>query len=255
MISQLEISAVKYLNTQPYIVGLQQLSASKRWQVSMDTPADCALKLRSRRADVGLVPVAALSKLDHHSSITQWGIGADGPVLSVVLLSDRPVTELKAIYLDYQSRTSNELLKILLKEYFQSDPILIDSQPGYEEQIKDDVGGLVIGDRALQLRNQFRYSFDLAEGWKQLTGLPFVFARWVGSAQVSLDDETRLTDAFADGMRHRTSIAAKLQPKYPEIDINQYLHENIHYELGAKFQAGLTLFAAKQVEWSLNSLT
>ena len=238
----LRISAVQYLNTRPYIRGLSQGA----WALELDTPADCARKLSEGQVDLGLVPVAALPYLPNYRPVTNWGIGADGAVQSVVLMSQVPLEELKAVYLDYQSKTSNALLRILLKEFYHLDLVVLEAKPGYEDQIKNNIGGLVIGDRALRLKEHYAYCYDLAKTWRDLTELPFVFARWVAADGVSLEDEQALDRAFTFGMSKRSEIANEVKAEYPNIDIDQYLHHDIKYQLGPIFWQGLSLFEDKQ---------
>ena len=59
-----------------------------------------------------------------------------------------PIHQIKNIFLDYQSKTSVKLLKILLNEYWNVSPKLIDSKYGFENNIKGNNAGLVIGDRS-----------------------------------------------------------------------------------------------------------
>ena len=74
--------------------------------------------------------------------------------------------------MDYQSRTSVALLKILLAEHWKIKPSFTAAVKGFEEQIKGTTAGLVIGDRAFAQRQRSKYIYDLADAWKQMTGLP-----------------------------------------------------------------------------------
>lgn len=254
MKTTLQISAVKYLNTQPYIYGLEGGSGRDIWNLTLDTPADCARKLSDNKVDIGLVPVAAIPQLIDYRPVTEWGIGADGAVQSVMLLSKVRIEAVKAVYLDYQSKTSNALLRILLKEYFGQDLTLLDSREGYEQGIKNEVAGLVIGDRALKMKSQYPYSYDLAQIWKEMTGLPFVFARWVASERVTKEIEVALEQAFEDGMARRQEIANKVELAYPNSDIKSYLQNDIKYKLGPSYWQGLALFQEKHQN-TINLLT
>ena len=79
---------------------------------------------------------------------------------------------IRSIELDYQSRTSIELLIILLRDYWRVNPKLIYSDIGFEQNISGNKAGLVIGDRAFDLNKKYKYVYDLSLSWKKMTGLP-----------------------------------------------------------------------------------
>ena len=114
-----KVSAVSYLNTVPFIHGLKQSELIHNIDLQLDYPSICADKLINGTVDFALVPVVVIPKLQAHI-ISDYCIGADGVVDSVCLYSDVPITEIESIGLDYQSRTSVELLRLLLTEYWQN---------------------------------------------------------------------------------------------------------------------------------------
>ncbi len=98
---------------------------------------------------MGLVPVAVIPQLPESRIITDYCIGCNGPVASVCIFSNVPMEQVKRVYLDYQSRTSVQLAKILLKEYWKSEAELVETKGDeYLSQIEGTTAGLVIGDRA-----------------------------------------------------------------------------------------------------------
>ena len=145
-------------------------------ELIIDYPANIASHLLHNRIDIGLVPVAIIPSLKEHHIISDYCIGCDGEVASVCLFSDVPLLEIETILLDYQSRTSVALLKILLQEHWKISPKLIAGTTHYEQDISGTTAGLVIGDRAFTQRLQSGYMYDLGSAWKEMTGLPFVFA-------------------------------------------------------------------------------
>ncbi len=244
---KIRISAVSYLNTAPYVYGLEHSRLSNRIEVSKDNPAECALKLSTGEADVGLVPVATLLAEDHWRPITSWGIAADGPVQSVLLVGEVPVDQMESIYLDYQSKTSNRLLQILCDELFEVIPDLRNSQPGYEEKINGKCGGLLIGDRALHAKAQFPFQYDLSGCWKELTDLPFVFARWVASGDLPKEVIGELDAAFQYGVDHIDFVVEEQKSKYPGINLMEYFGKHIHYRLDERYFRGMSTFMDKLV--------
>ena len=173
-----KVSAVSYLNTIPFIYGLKNSLIFDQIELSLDFPALCADKLIRGEVDIALAPVVSIPQLHNLHIISDYCIGANGAVDTVCLYSDVPISEIESIALDYQSHTSVELLKILLREYWYLNPELKKADIGFEDNIKGKHAALVIGDRAFDFQTKHNYIYDLSANWKQLTGLPFVFAAW-----------------------------------------------------------------------------
>ena len=151
----------------------------------IDYPAKIAGFLANDEIDLGLIPVAAIPGLSNHQIVSDYCISSEDEVASVCLFSDVPLEEITTILLDYQSRTSVELLKILAREHWKISPKMIAAVTDYEKDINGTTAGLVIGDRALLQRSKSNYIYDLGSAWKDMTGLPFVFAAWVSNKTLS----------------------------------------------------------------------
>jgi len=178
---KLKVGAVSYLNTKPLIYGFEHGKMRDEIELVIDYPANIASHLLHNRIDIGLVPVAIIPSLKEHHIISDYCIGCDGEVASVCLFSDVPLQQIETILLDYQSRTSVALLKILLQEHWKTSPKLIAGQAHYEQEIAGTTAGLVIGDRALTQRLHSKYIYDLGSSWKEMTGFPFVFGDLVSN--------------------------------------------------------------------------
>lgn len=209
-------------------------------ELIFDYPAKVAAMLLNDEIDVGLIPVAVIPKLKEHHIISGYCIGASQPVASVCLFSDVPLAEITEILVDYQSRTSAALLKVLIKEYWKIDPILTDTANGYQQNIKGTTAGLVIGDRALKQRQHSAYIYDLAEAWQQMTGLPFVFAAWVSNKKLPEDFIRSFDEATGAGLDHIDEIVSAID--FPEYDMHRYYTKNIDYRLDEKKREAIRLF-------------
>ena len=113
---KIRIGAVSYLNTKPLLYGIRKHKISQQIELIEDYPSRIAQLLIDDKIDVGLIPVAAILRLKEQHIRTNYCIGSDGPVASVCIFSEVPIEEVKNIYLDYQSKTSVSLARILLKE-------------------------------------------------------------------------------------------------------------------------------------------
>ena len=241
---EIRLSAVEYLNTWPFIHGLES-EPVENLQVTLDHPARCAQKLIEGNADIGLVPIAAWDEYSHLRQVTNFGIAGDGPVASVLLVGDVEVGRMEHIILDYQSRTSNELLKLLVNDYLGLHPQFRMSVPGFEKDIKGSSGGLLIGDRALKWRHNFKYCYDLSAMWKDWTGLPFLFAAWMANDHVGANMVEVLETRFKKGLIMREDIVTSKQGLFPYCDLRTYLFDCIIYELSQPFLDGRDLFLSK----------
>jgi chorismate dehydratase len=167
-------------------------------------------------------------------------IAADGNVASVAIFSQVPMHEIQTVYLDYQSRTSVKLAQLLLEKHWKKEVTFKPATEHYIEYINGTTAGVIIGDRALQQLHNFEYVYDLAEGWKDYTGLPFVFAAWVANKDLPADFLVAFNQANAVGLNHIEEIVAA--HPYPYYDLHKYYTENIHYLLDDEKKKGLEKF-------------
>jgi chorismate dehydratase len=152
-LSKIRVAAVSYLNTKPLLYGIKHHPIINEIDLVEDYPSKIAQLLIDDKVDIGLIPVAATTKLSNWKIVSDYCIGCDGPVASVCLFSEVPVEKIENVLLDYQSRTSINLAKILLKEYWKKEVRFINATgEDYREHISGATAGVVIGDRALQQR-------------------------------------------------------------------------------------------------------
>ena len=110
----------------PFVYGMRHSDYLKENStIDFATPSECADRLLSGATDVGIVPVAILPKLKNYTIVAPFCIGAVGKVASVSLFSDVPLSKIKKIALDYQSRTSVALVQILAEKYWKIKPFPI----------------------------------------------------------------------------------------------------------------------------------
>jgi chorismate dehydratase len=205
----------------------------KQIELYEDIPSICAFKLKSGSVDLALVPVALLSELKNYSIVSNYCIGAEGKVDSVKLYSDVPIEEISNVTLDYQSLTSITLVKILFKFYWKKTVNFLEAKPGFENEINGVNAAVIIGDRTFGINGKHPYEIDLAEAWKNFTGLPFVFAAWVTTKQLPSDFIDEFNKVLGYGIQNipdavRDNSAGS---GLPENEILSYLTEKINYNL------------------------
>ncbi|RYE18521.1 MAG: radical SAM protein [Sphingobacteriales bacterium] len=238
---KIRISAVSYTNTKPFIYGIDHLAVHNKIDLSLDIPADCAQKLIDDRADIGLIPVAAILNLPQWEIVSDYCIGANGAVNSVFVFSNVDIKDVKRVQLDPQSRTSNNLAKVLLKNYWKVNPELIVDADDYSQSVDAATAFVQIGDRTFGKKGQYKFAYDLAEQWKNFTGLPFVFAAWVANKSISHDFMAVFNAALKFGLDNRHELFEEL-PKRNDFDIEDYLMHKIDFDLTADKRQALHLF-------------
>lgn len=243
MMRKTRVSIVSYLNSKPFLYGLQNSSVAKEIDLSLDIPSKVAAKLSFNLADVGLIPVAGLIDLDEYHVIGDYCIGSVGKVKTVVLASDVPLQQVETILMDYQSRSSVLLAKVLAKFYWKKSFIWENTCNDFQNvSIKEKTAGIVIGDRVFDIENKFRYIYDLSEEWYNFTQLPFVFAVWAANKKVSETFENAFNSALAFGIENMEEIVRLEQLNYPNVDIAGYFAQNISFELNKEKRAGMKKF-------------
>lgn len=240
-LQKLRLTAVSYLNTKPFIYGIFRSELSEMIELSLDIPAVCAEKLASGAADLALAPVAILPAIPEAYLVSNYCIGATGPVKTVCIFSEKPIEEVKYLYLDFHSKTSATLAPILCREYWRINPVFLPAQDGFERKIGGDTAGLIIGDRAIGREKRFPFVYDLGEAWVKWTGLPFVFAAWISARRLPAEFIARFNAALHAGITHVPELT-KIIPTIPGFDVEAYFRHNISYELDDAKWLGLQHF-------------
>lgn len=230
------VSVVSYLNSTPFIYGFQHFEPIKNHiELSLDYPAACAEKLKSGGADIGLIPVAEYPNVPQGRIISDYCIGADGPVKTVQLVSDVPMEEIEAVYLDYQSRTSVNLLKVLAFHFLKINFRYLPAKPGFETKIHNKTAGIIIGDRTFDLPRAFPFVYDLSEEWKRHTGRPFTFAVWAANRPIDSDFVRLFNQACSLGLDNIEAVCLSYrQNGFVDMQrLRDYLNRDISYAYDA----------------------
>jgi chorismate dehydratase len=209
--------------------------------LSLDTPTDCAQKLIDDRADIGLIPVAAVLSIPGWEIVSDYCIGAVGAVNSVFIFSNVPLQDVKFLQMDPQSRSSNNLAKVLLKNYWKLSPELIIDSPDYANLKDNQTAFVQIGDRTFGKADKYAFVYDLAEEWQKFTGLPFMFAGWIANKAIPDDFIIEFNKALKLGLDNRAELFKEL-PQYPDFDIEDYLMHKIDFNVTEGKLKAMTMF-------------
>ncbi len=249
----LRVSAISFLNTAPLMWDFEHGDAGREFEIAYTIPSACAAALAANEADIGIIPAFAYAEIPKLAILPNIAIASKDRVRSILLVSKKPIEEVRTVAADTSSRTSVALLQVLFAKFFGGPRELTPHAPNVDEMLKDHDAALLIGDAALQVpQDAGHHLYDLAHLWHEATGRPFVFAFWA----VRMDALARqakgmdLTQVFQQSRDHGLetgsidSIAKEWAPKLQlgEADICSYLTQNIDYYLDRENHAGLKLF-------------
>ncbi|MBL9032615.1 MAG: menaquinone biosynthesis protein [Phycisphaerae bacterium] len=242
----IRVACVSYLNTVPLIEGL---SKAQGVTLSPMIPSRIADAVISGEADVGLASVIDAAR--HDLAILPGGvIACDGPTLTVRLFSSTPFDRIAAVHADADSHTSVALCRIVLAERHGVRPEVI----AYDARERVPVSGgptaewpdalLLIGDKVVTESppvERYPHQLDLGQAWKELTGLPFVYAAWMCRSERAGDPAIEQVAALLDRQRRRN--VARLdwivdrragEHRWPTGLARRYLGQLLRYELGER---------------------
>jgi chorismate dehydratase len=243
-VTPLRLGAVSYLNTKPLVYGLD--AHPDRFDVRFDVPSKCASLLHEGKVDLGLIPAIEYLRGDYRI-VPDVAIASDGAVATVAIFTRRPMSQVRTIALDLSSRTSVALTRILCATHWRIEPSFTAAEPDLDTMLGRADAALIIGDPAFEIDVAKRgvTKIDLGAEWKALTGLPFVYAMWVGRPGAATPAQCRaLQDARDRGLAHLPDIARDVSGGDGAIEQRSliYLRDNLKYGLGEAEAAGLRRF-------------
>jgi chorismate dehydratase len=225
----LRVASVSYLNSKPLIYGLDKVPGI---DLSLEVPARLIAGLDEATSDVALLPTIDYQRHAGLTIVPSGGIGCDGPTLTVRLFSKRPINQTKVLACDPDSHTSVALARIIFAEHFGIHPEFVDLNraPGETR--------LLIGDKVVcEEPSGFEHQLDLGAAWKELTGMPFVFAVWVARSGTPLGDLPEVLErAKRDGLAHVDELVSRYAvPRgWPAELARQYMTSYLKYDVGEK---------------------
>lgn len=257
------IGCVSYLNTLPLIEGLELLPDL---QLNKAVPARLLPMLESGEVDLALVSLIDAARSRVPLTILPVGmIGSDGPTLTVRLYSQVPIDRIIRVHADTDSHTSVALCRLLLSELHGIDAKVIDydareQMPTDPDEPRDASGPnpwpeamLLIGDKVVTASPpavRYPHQLDLGEAWKELTGLPFVYAVWMCRAASAQDPRVHAAAALLDRQRrhNQTRIDAIVTRRAPEhrwpADLARtYIGRRLRFDYDERARSAATLFA------------
>ena len=269
--NKLRISIVQYLNTAPLVWGFTNGALQGKYELSFTVPSQCAEDLRNGAADIAIIPAIEYQRIDDLMILPDMAIASKGRVRSLLILSKKPMSEVRRIALDRSSRSTQALTKILCERHWKITPEFFEMAPDAASMLEKADAALLIGDPALRLAIAIEdeakrgpegelvctgasagipgaeklHVYDVVEEWRALTQLPAVLAVWAARTDVvnaeMIEDFQNSRDL---GMQHLEEISerASRELQLPAAHLKRYLTENIDFGLDEENLQGLTVY-------------
>jgi chorismate dehydratase len=242
---KIRVSAVKYINSYPFMLGLRDGEVASLIDLEVCHPSECADRLLAGQTDIGLIPVAMIASMREYHIVSDYCLSTRGEVRTVLLVSNTPFSEIRKIFMDFRSRSSVALCKILAARAWKRE---FEWQPAGQDfeitSLKHGEAAVMIGDRCFEYARFFSFRLDLGLEWKKFTGLPFVFACWVSSKPLPEHFIELFNKALAEGLSRKEEAVALLKEgaRATPAEVIDYLNNNIDFNLDDLKREALSKF-------------
>jgi chorismate dehydratase len=252
------VGHIQFLNCLPIYWGLMRSGALLDVDLRKDTPDQLNAALVAGDLDIG--PISLVEYLRHADELLllpDLAVGSDGPVLSVNLVSTKPLADIKRVALGSTSRTGVLLAKMLLADRYGIRPEFFRCPPELGTMLLEADAAVVIGDVALRALYESPTTgltvTDLGAEWRDWSGLPMVFAVWAvrkdfASANPGLVKDVheaflRSRDLCLDELDEVAEAAARWEP-FDAATLASYFR-TLDFSLGERQIEGVREFAKR----------
>ena len=246
----LVIGSVPYLNEKPLTRWFTRTDAGKDSgiEVIYAVPSELARLLAAGEIAAALVSSFEYFRTPGYMIVPGVSISGQDTIESVRAFAKVPWRRIESLALDTSSLTSVALLKILLAEQLDSYPAFLHAAPDLDNMLAQADACLLIGDKGMQANGTGLNVLDLGHAWRRLTGLPFVYAVWLGQKEnITPHLVQSLATAKAWGLTQIEAIAEEEAQRLGTSvrQCRHYLTEVMDYDLGEEHRQALEVFGAK----------
>jgi len=267
-VQKLRISIVQYLNTAPLVWGFTNGPLAGKYDLSFTVPSQCAEALRTGAADIAIIPAIEYQRIPNLVVLPDLAIASQNRVRSLLIISKKPIEQVRSIALDRSSRSTQALTRILAAEHWKIDPEFIETEPDLRAMLEKADAAMIIGDPALRMSiaiekkstvslqgravcqaaalgiasAEIFHVYDVVGEWRKFSSLPAVMAVW--AARVEVVTPEVVADFAASRNFGLAQIAAISREAARELELPQqalesYLRHNIDFSLGEQNRRGL----------------
>lgn len=233
------VGSVSYTNARPLVHAL-----AGKVNVELAVPSALPEMLDSGEAQAVMVSSFDALSVPGRTFAEGCCIGSDGDADSVRLFSRVPFGEIRTLSLDQSSLTSNHLARILLAERYGVRPQCEPARPDLGAMLQAHDACILIGDKGMMADGDGLHVMDLGREWTEFTGLPFVWALWVGREDLTPELARILLEARIWGETHIEEVIpdAVQRSGWPEATVRRYFTSTMNYDLTERHLEGLELF-------------
>jgi chorismate dehydratase len=265
-VSRLRVAAIRFLNPAPLMWDFDHpplaVPLATRYDIESMMPAQCAERLASGTADLGLVPITAFAQSSNLRIVPGCTIASKGAIRSLLLVLRAPTgfEGVHSIAADTSSRATIAYVQIMARRFWKIRASFVPHPPDLDAMLAACDAALLIGDPALlaledraareERTGEELLYMDLGAEWHKLTGLPWISAVWgiredaICSAQQRDQLVSDLIGSRDAGLAHIDDLAQEwaMHIEVPRATIHTYLSKNIHYVLDDECLEGLRRF-------------
>jgi chorismate dehydratase len=242
----IRVPIVDYLNAAPLAWSFLHGPHRDLFELVPMTPGSCADRLAAGDVQLSMIPSIEYQRIPNLLIVPGMSIAAIKEVRSVLLIRPKKPRPIRSVALDTSSRTSVVLVTLLLRLRMGLQPDLVSHPPDLEGMLRLCDAALLIGDTALRVPREEYEVTDLAAAWHEWQRKPFVFSFWACRADSGLPAHlsTVLREAKEWGLKMRSRIAEVYSRSLnlPHELLDDYLRNNINYDLGSDHAAALECF-------------
>jgi chorismate dehydratase len=257
----MKLGYIDYLNCYPFYFSMFEKESVKGIRIFPGYPCMLNRMMASLELDMSPISSATCAEIvDEVVLLPQFCLSSVGYVGSVVLSSKVPIEDLnrRKVGITSASHTAAVLLKILIKNYYNAEPIYMPTGP--RPALKDIDAALIIGNDAMvKISEPAPYMYDLGDLWLRKTGFPVVFAVFAVRERIVEKYESEIkavVSSYHNSLvylkKDKENVILKAQEKYPDIiyDINTY-YNLLKYEFDEDLKKALLFYYSVASEMGL----
>jgi chorismate dehydratase len=240
-----KVGCVPFVNARPLVAWFESQGDQSPVEVVYALPSKLPRMLDDREADAVLVSSVETLRNPGRTIADGVCIGSDGPAESVKLFSRVPFGQIRTLAFDQSSLTSNALALGVLRETYGANPVAENCAPDLDTMLAEHDACVLIGDIGMQTDAKGLLELDLGQAWKDMIGLPFVWAAWVGRDDLRPELVDLLNQSWTWGRENIDLVIAEAAEKsgWGLETTDRYLRHTMRYDLDEPSKQGLNTFA------------
>jgi chorismate dehydratase len=279
-VQKLRISIVQYLNTAPLVWGFTNGPLVGKYDLSFTVPSQCAEAMRTGAADIAIIPAIEYQRIPGLVVLPDLAIASQNRVRSLLIVSSKPIEQVRSVALDSSSRSTQALTRILAARHWKIDPEFFETEPDLGAMLGKADAAMLIGDPALRMAMaiertstvgpqgraicqaaalgitsaEILHVYDVVGEWRKFSSLPAVMAIWAARPEVVTPEvlaDFSSSRNFGLTQLAAISLEAARELQLPQQALEAYLRHNIDFSLGEENRRGLARYFQEAAKMGL----